>query len=198
MEASEQLHSASTYRKFKKILPFIWPKKSITLQIKIIICFFLMVCCRIINVLVPIYSKKVIDQLNNQVFCWDLILMLSGLQLLQGNGILDTLRSYLWKDVDQFTEREAQVVLFRHVHQLSLRWHLSRKLGEILHVIGRGIDSMCSLLSYFLFTLIPIVADIVIALIYFSSVFNAWFILIILAMIFFYVVLIVTSKFNKP
>ena len=149
-----------------------------------------MVCGRIVNVFVPIYSKKVIDQLNNQVFCWDLILMLSGMQLLQGNGLFDTLRSYLWKDVDQFTEREAQIAIFRHLHQLSLRWHLSRKLGEILHVIGRGIESMCTLLSYFFFTLIPIVADIFIALIYFTSVFNAWFILIILVMILLYVFLI--------
>ena len=198
IEASDQLHSTSNYKTFirnvKKILPFIWPKKSITLQIKIIICFFLMICCRIVNVFVPIYAKKVVDQLNNEVFCWDLILALFGLKFLQRYGILDTLRSYLWKDVHDFIERESQIALFRHLHQLSLRWHLSRKLGEILLVIARGVESMCTILSDFLFNIIPIFADIFIALLYLSTAFNAWFILIISVMIVSHLVLTFTSK----
>ena len=179
---------------FRTILPFIWPKNSIALQIKIIVCFLLMICCRIMNLLVPIYAKKVVDQLNKQVFCWDLILALFGLKMLQGNGIFDTLRSCLWKDVNQYTEREGQIALFRHLHQLSLRWHLSRKLGEVLSVMGRGVNSMCSMLSFFLFDIIPIFADIFIAAFYLSTAFNAWFILIILVMIALHLVKTISSK----
>ena len=179
----------------KTILPFIWPKKSIALQIKIIICFLLMICSRCMNLLVPIYAKKVVDELTNQVFCWDLILLLIGLKFLRGSGGLHLLRRYLWIDVDLYTEREGKIALFSHVQQLSLRWHLSRKFGEVLQVMSRGVWSMDSLLNYFVFTFIPMVADIFIAASYLFAVFNAWFALIILVMITLYFGLTMTSVF---
>ena len=153
-----------------------------------------MICSRCMNLLVPIYAKKVVDELTNQVFCWDLILLLIGLKFLRGSGGLHLLRRYLWIDVDLYTEREGKIALFSHVQQLSLRWHLSRKFGEVLQVMNRGIWSMNSLLSYFVFSFIPMVADIFIALGYFLTVFNAWFVLIILVMVVLHLSLTILSK----
>jgi len=45
-------------------------------------------------------------------------------------GWINNLRSYLWIRVQQFTSRAMQVDLFKHLHYLSLRWHLGRKTGE--------------------------------------------------------------------
>ena len=39
---------------------------------------------RVINVYVPIYSKKIVDELTEKIFAWDIILVLVGLKLLQG------------------------------------------------------------------------------------------------------------------
>ena len=197
VEASPEPTSSgrNLMKTFKTILPFIWPRKSIALQIKIVICFLLMICCRVINLLYPIYSKKVVDDLTNQVFCWDLILMLIGVRYLDGYGGLPQLRRYLWIDVNQYIEREGKIAFFSHVHQLSLRWHLSRKFGEVLQVMNRGILSMNTLTSYFVFTFIPMVADIFIAASYLSAVFNAWFVLIILIMIALYFGLTIACKF---
>ncbi|CAG0905349.1 unnamed protein product [Cyprideis torosa] len=69
--------------------------------------------------------------------------------------------------------------LFAHLHSLSLRWHLSRKTGEVLRVMDRGTNSITTLLSYILFNIVPTIADIIIAVIYFTSSFNAWFGLIV-------------------
>ena len=65
------------------------------------------------------------------------------------------------------------------MHALSLRWHLSRKTGEVLRVISRGTDSVNSLLSYLLFNILPTIADIIIAIVYFAAAFNPWFSLIV-------------------
>ncbi|KAL1476061.1 hypothetical protein MTO96_036802, partial [Rhipicephalus appendiculatus] len=62
---------------------------------------------------------------------------------------------------------------------LSMSWHLSRKTGEVLKILDRGTSSVTSLLSYILFNILPAVADIVVAIVYFTVSFNAWFGLIV-------------------
>jgi len=72
-----------------------------------------------------------------------------------------------------------QVHFFEHLHALSLRWHLQRKTGEVLRAMDRGTDSINSILNYLLFSIFPTVADIIIAIVYFSWFFNGWFGLIV-------------------
>ncbi|GAA6075234.1 ATP-binding cassette sub-family B member 6, partial [Tachysurus ichikawai] len=95
------------------------------------------------------------------------------------SGFISNTRSFLWIRVQQYTGRLVQVRLFAHLHLLSLRWHLQRRTGEVLRSIDRGTSSIDSLLSYIVFSIIPTIADIVIAIIFFTSNFNAWFGLII-------------------
>lgn len=47
-------------------------------------------------------------------------------------GLLNNLRSYFWIKIQQYTTREIEVELFRHLHSLSLRWHLGRSIKETL------------------------------------------------------------------
>jgi len=144
----------------------------------------LLIGVRVTNVFVPIFSKKIVDELAEKKFAWGLILAFVGLKMIQGGatgsqGILNITRSFLWIKVSQYTKREIQVGLFRHLHGLSLRWHLSRKTGEILRVMDRGTDSINGLLNYLIFSILPTLIDILIAIIYFSTEFSAWFGLIV-------------------
>uniref|UniRef100_A0A1I8JQN8 ABC transmembrane type-1 domain-containing protein n=1 Tax=Macrostomum lignano TaxID=282301 RepID=A0A1I8JQN8_9PLAT len=59
--------------------------------------------------------------------------------------------------------------------QLSLRWHLSKKTGEVLRIVDRGVNSINQLLSYILFNIAPTLFDISIGIVYLTSWFNAWF-----------------------
>jgi ATP-binding cassette subfamily B (MDR/TAP) protein 6 len=98
--------------------------------------------------------------------------------------VLGNLRTFIWIRVQQFTALEIQVGLFRHIHQLSLKWHMSRKTGEVLRVMERGTSSINNLLQYLVFSIVPTFIDIGIAIIYFCVEFNYWFGLIIfLAMV---------------
>jgi ATP-binding cassette subfamily B (MDR/TAP) protein 6 len=95
-------------------------------------------------------------------------------------GILNNWRNFLWIRVQQFTCLEIQVSLFRHLHSLSLRWHLGRKTGEVLRVMDRGTNSINSLLQYLVFSILPTLVDILIAIIYFGVAFNIYFGLMVL------------------
>lgn len=145
-------------------------------------------------------------------FRWDWILIYVAFKFLQGGGtggmgLLNNLRTFLWIRIQQYTTREVevsnltikilvsekviflqiQVELFRHLHSLSLRWHLQRKTGEVLRVMDRGTDSINNLLNYILFSILPTIVDIIIAVVFFITAFNAWFGLIVFVTMLLYI-----------
>ena len=164
-----------------------WPKKAPMLQFQVVLCVLLLVGLRVTNVFVPIYYKNVVDSLGSSqsVWPWREVTVWVVLKLLQGGGmgqgLLNNARSLLWIKVQQFTTREIQVGLFKHLHGLSLRWHLGRKTGEVLRVMDRGTNSINSLMQYLVFSILPTIIDIIVAIVYFAVVFNIWFGLVILA-----------------
>lgn len=181
----------SAWRGFRKkvrlLLPYMWPRGNVFLQLLVILCLCLLGAERAINVFVPTYYKNIVNQLTDGS-SWKTLAMTVCiyvlLKFLQGggagsSGFVSNLRSFLWIRVQQYTGRLVQVRLFAHLHSLSLRWHLQRRTGEVLRSIDRGTSSIDSLLSYIVFSIFPTIADIIIAIIYFISYFNAWFGLII-------------------
>jgi ATP-binding cassette subfamily B (MDR/TAP) protein 6 len=175
----------NAFSRMRKLFPFLWPKKDVLLQFRVIFCFMLLLAGRVINLFVPIYNKKIVDSLSDGgLFRWDWILIYVGFKFLQGGGtgsmgLLNNLRSFLWIKVNQYTTREIELELFRHLHSLSLRWHLGRKTGEVLRVMDRGTDSINNLLNYILFSITPTIVDILVAVVFFITAFNWWFGLIV-------------------
>lgn len=189
----------STFRnalhKMRTLMPFLWPKKDVFLQFRVIMCFALLLSGRVINLYVPIYNKKIVDSLSDRPlsFRWDWVLIYVAFKFLQGGGtgsmgVLNNLRSFLWIRIQQYTTREIEVELFRHLHSLSLRWHLNRKTGEVLRVMDRGTDSINNLLNYILFSIAPTIVDILVAVVFFVMAFNAWFGLIVFVTMTLYIV----------
>lgn len=199
-------------RKIKTLAPFLWPKKDCCLQFRVVICFLLLGAGRVINLYVPIFSKLIVDSMTPEGkepvrFRWDWILYYVLFKFLQGGGtggmgLLNNLRSFLWIRIQQYTTREVEVELFRHLHSLSLRWHLSRKTGEVLRVMDRGTDSINNLLNYILFSILPTIVDIIVAVVFFVAAFNAWFGLIVFVTMVMYIVLTISitewrTKFQR-
>ncbi|XP_063421538.1 ATP-binding cassette sub-family B member 6-like isoform X1 [Mytilus trossulus] len=180
---------SNVFKKLKIMIPYVWPKGSLWRQSLVILCLVSLGIGRAVNVFVPIYSKYIVNSLTVVVqstediavkktgpeFRWDFILIYCGLKFLCGSatsGFLTNIRSFFWIPVQQYTTRRISVKLFSHLHNLSLRWHLSRKTGEVLRVMDRGTTSMNSLLSYVLFNILPTIIDITIAVVYFVTAFN--------------------------
>uniref|UniRef100_A0A672GSX7 ATP-binding cassette sub-family B member 6 n=1 Tax=Salarias fasciatus TaxID=181472 RepID=A0A672GSX7_SALFA len=174
-------------KKVRLLVPYMWPRGSVFLQMLVLFCLGLLGVERAINVFVPIYYKNIVNDLTDRK-SWrtvaTTVCVYVLLKFLQGggagaSGFVSNLRSFLWIRVQQFTNRVVQVRLFAHLHSLSLRWHLGRKTGDVLRSIDRGTSSINSLLSYIVFSIFPTIADIVISIIYFITYFNAWFGLIV-------------------
>lgn len=182
---------ASTWRdlgrKLRLLSGYLWPRGNPALQLVVLICLGLMGLDRGLNVLVPIFYRNIVNLLTEKApwhsLAWTVTTYVF-LKFLQGGGtgstgFVSNLRTFLWIKVQQFTSRGMELRLFSHLHELSLRWHLGRRTGEVLRVVDRGTSSVTGLLSYLVFNVFPTLADIIIGIIYFSMFFNAWFGLIV-------------------
>ncbi|KAI7815804.1 P-loop containing nucleoside triphosphate hydrolase protein [Gamsiella multidivaricata] len=192
--AQKDYKRPTTFKEFyghcKHLRPFIWPSNSRKLQTHIMLCLCLLVVGRIVNVLVPQHVANVIDALTkvengspggtdengNPRFVWKEIMIFITLRTLQGSiGAVDTLQALLWIPVGQFNTRELAVKMFEHLLDLSLRFHLNRKTGEMLRVQDRGVSSIVTLLSSLLFNILPCLVDIAIACYILTREFDIYF-----------------------
>eukprot|EP00050_Salpingoeca_kvevrii_P009079 m.306974 g.306974 ORF g.306974 m.306974 type:complete len:888 (-) comp19564_c0_seq1:48-2711(-) len=193
VEMTVKQHSGSTFAnlmvKVRTIGPFVWPRGEFALQLRFLFCIILLVGGRIVNLYVPICYKRVVDRLTPDgdspiSFPGGVVVTYVVLRFLQGGGtgsmgLLNNLRSFLWIRIQQFSTRTVRVALFGHLHALSLRWHLSRKTGEVLRIMDRGTSSINNLLNYIVFSILPTLVDIGIAVAYFTTSFGAYFGLIV-------------------
>ncbi|KAJ3146768.1 Homocysteine S-methyltransferase 1 [Geranomyces variabilis] len=176
----------NTWIKLRRLMPFLWPKP-LKLQALVIACFVFLALGRVVNVLVPLQYKRVVDALtpgreaendgsfatSRPYFCWGAILLYTGLRFLQGGvGLLSSLQSLLWVPVGLYTTREVSVRMLEHLHSLSLQFHINRKTGEVLRVMDRGTSSIGSLLQYLAFNILPVFVDIGLAVLVFLVTFD--------------------------
>ncbi|XP_030642528.1 ATP-binding cassette sub-family B member 6, mitochondrial [Chanos chanos] len=193
--------SQSTWQDFRRkvclLLPYMWLRGNVLLQGLVLICMGLLGLERVLNVYVPIYNKYIVNELSDKQN-WNTVAVTVCvyvlLKFLQGqgagtSGFVSNVRSFLWTRVQQYTSRVVQLRLFGHLHALSLRWHLSRHTGDVLRSVDRGTSSVNNLLDYIVFSIVPTIADIIIAILYFVSNFNAWFGLIVLVCMILYLTL---------
>ncbi|TPX37565.1 hypothetical protein SmJEL517_g00459 [Synchytrium microbalum] len=200
-------------KQFLKLIPFLWPqgKDAGLLQLLLCLCSVILVLGRVVNLLVPMQFKHVVDLFGSAATggagfilraqrdgtpiaiqtiepglplytAWGAIGLFVFLRLLQGgSGLLSCTEDMLFLPVSQFTTRQVMVKVFEHLHSLSMRFHLGRKTGEILRVQERGTSSIGSLIELILFHIVPTLADIAIATIYFTYQFDLIFGAIVLA-----------------
>lgn len=199
-EAKEEGVYRDFWTRMGLLMPFLWPSESLYLQFLVMVCFLLLIIGRVVNVLVPLQYKVVIDALTpsdgsdpskpiTPYFCWLAILVYTSLRFLQGgSGLVSSLQSYFWIPISQWTTRKVSVDAFAHLHSLSFSWHVSRKTGETLRVLDRGTSSIISLLQYVVFSIFPTLVDIGVAVIFFIVKFDWGFGLIVLATMMIYLV----------
>ena len=175
------------------LFPHIWPSHSAWLQARLLFCVFLVLSQRVFNVFVPRLQKDIVDSLasGNGTFPYELILIYTTIKIFQGGGgsgrgLIHCLKSILWIKLEQNTIKSLRLGLFRHLHSLGVRWHHSRKTGEILRVTDRGSSSVTTIINTAAFQIIPIFIDVVVAVFALSLDLNPYFGLIILVTMVFY------------
>jgi ABC-type transport system involved in Fe-S cluster assembly fused permease/ATPase subunit len=104
-------------------------------------------------------------------------------------GVLfDNVRNVVFERVGQEATRQLASSVFRHLHQLSLRFHLERRTGAVTKVVERGTKSIDTMLYFLLFNIAPTVLQLVVILYIFGSTFSRWLVIGTLVMVVTYIV----------
>ncbi len=167
------------------LFPYLWQYR-----IRVLAALGCLIAAKLANVGVPLVFKEMIDGLSGKSLPLALPAMLLALYgcLRFGNSLFTELREILFARVTQRAIRRVALEVFRHLHALSLRFHLSRQTGGISRDIERGTRSISSLISYTLYSILPTLIEIamVMGILYVN--YDAGFVLITLISLSAYVV----------
>jgi ABC-type transport system involved in Fe-S cluster assembly fused permease/ATPase subunit len=181
-------------RGYSLFFPYLWPSKSVRLQIVVLLCFGLVVLQRLVNIAVPLQIGTVTDELANEDgttpgMPWKSISFLIAFKFLQGtSGILGAARSVLWIPISQYSYKALTTASFEHVHGLSLDFHLGKRTGEVLSALSKG-NAINNFLEQITFSVVPMIFDLGVAIIYFAIKFDAYYALVIAIITFSYLYL---------
>ncbi|HTS93490.1 MAG TPA: ABC transporter ATP-binding protein/permease [Stellaceae bacterium] len=155
--------SRSELRSLARLAPYLWPKDAPDLRLRVVVALLFLALAKGINVFVPILYKRAVDALTPGVAT----VIAVPVALIVGYGlarvlaqVFGELRDAVFAKVGQRAVRQIALRTFRHLHGLSLRFHLERQTGGLSRAIERGIRGMDFLLSYMLFSAIPTVLEV--------------------------------------
>ena len=146
---------------FKLLLPYLWPKKRRDLKIRVGFAVIALVLAKIANVTTPLILGASVNSLTELSSGINLF-MLVPVALIIGYGIARIItfafveiRDALFSKVSQHSIRQISLNIFKHVHSLSLQFHLNRQTGALAKFIDRGTKGIDFLLRYVLFNIVP-------------------------------------------
>ena len=140
-----------------RLAPYIWQYKW-----RVLLALSCLIGAKLANVGVPIVLKSMIDALSGPELALTLpilLLVLYGL-LRFSTSLFTELREIIFARVTQRAVRRIALEVFRHLHALSLRFHLERQTGGVSRDIERGSRAISSLISYTLYSILPTLVEI--------------------------------------
>ncbi len=190
---SEPAAPRSDWRTLRKLLPYLWQYRW---RVGIALAF--MVGAKLANVGVPVLLKTLVDSLSLKpgdaravlVVPIGLLLAYGGLRL--STSLFGELRELVFAKATEGAARSISLNTFRHLHDLSLRFHLERQTGGMTRDIERGTRSVHSLISYSLYSIVPTLIEVSLVLSLLAVKFDAWFAWITLAALVFYIAFTIT------
>ena len=184
---------ANQWTTLKSLLPYLWPQGRTDLKIRVVIAMLALVIAKIITVLTPYSFKYATDALTAQGGAAAAIAAVPLFMILAyGVGrsmmvVLAQIRDAVFAKVGQRAVRELAATTFRHMHNLSLKFHLERRTGGLSRVISRGTNGVDTVLRFSLFNTAPTVLEIVLVAAVLAWSFGWQFALVVLATVVFYI-----------
>lgn len=160
----------------KTLLPYLWAYKA-----RVIFALCLLVGAKLANIGVPVVLKHLVDAMSVAPGNPAAVIVLpAGLLVAYGalrisTTVFTELREFVFARVTQRAVRTIALKVFRHLHALSLRFHLSRQTGGVTRDIERGTRAVSSLVSYALFSIFPTLLEISLVLLYLVTHYDIWF-----------------------
>jgi ATP-binding cassette, subfamily B, heavy metal transporter len=176
-------------RAVKWLAPYLWPRDSLELRARVAIAIVLLLAAKLLTIYVPILYKQAVDALSpsNVVVAAPVALIVAyGLARVMSQGF-NELRTAVFAKVSQRAIRRLALSAFRHLHALSLRFHLERRTGGLSRAIERGTSGIDFLLSFMLFNVVPTVFEMLVVCGILWRLYNWTFAAVIFATILIYI-----------
>ncbi len=172
---------ASGWDTIKRVIPYLWSDGPRWVRIRVVLAMALLVLAKLATVATPYFFILAIDRLAPEKAGdhagW--LMGISAVGLVIGYGIVrlstvgfTQLRDAVFARVGRRAMRRLALETFAHIHALSLRYHLERKTGGLSRIVERGVKGIEFLLRFLLFSIGPLVLELLLVGIILATVFS--------------------------
>ena len=162
--------NSSFFNTSKLLLPYLWPKNRKDLRTRVILAGLSMILAKVASVYTPLILGNAVDSLNDLSSGINLLLYIP-IAIIISYGVVriasfafNEIRDALFSKVSQNAIRRVSLKVFKHLHFLSLDFHLSRQTGGLNRFIDRGTKGIDFLLRYVLFNVVPTFIELVLVI----------------------------------
>src|SRR5690348_6726213 len=188
-ETEQQAKPNAGFAALWRFLPMLWPKGEPELKFRVVAAMLLVLAGKAAVLLMPFAYKAVIDRMSNHQAVFSIVAgLVAAYATARFAGVLsDNLRNAIFEKVGQDAARRLAGNVFRHIHDLSLRFHLERRTGSLTKIVERGTKSIDMMLYFLLFNIGPTLIELTAACIIFFVKFGPGLVAATLAMMAIYI-----------
>ncbi|KAF0114781.1 MAG: ATP-binding cassette subfamily B bacterial, partial [Rhodobacteraceae bacterium] len=151
----------------RRVAPYLWPEGQGWVKRRVVIALLFLFAAKLVSVSTPYVYKLAVDTLSNEAGTDPRALIgLGAVGLVIAYGlarlgavVFGELRDAVFVRVGQRAIRRLAIETFTHIHQLSLRYHITRKTGGLSRIIERGVKGVDFLLRFMLFSIGPLILE---------------------------------------
>jgi ATP-binding cassette subfamily B protein len=168
----------SDWQTIKSLWPYVWASKY-----RVLIAFTALILAKLVNLGIPVTLKKVIDSLTpnpsiQMVFVVPVALLIAYGVLRISQTLFNELREIVFFQVVENAARTVSLKVFNQLHDLSLRFHLSRQTGGLTRDIERGNRGIRTLIGFSFMTIVPTLIEMMMVLVFLWAKYDWVFVLI--------------------
>ena len=173
----------SGLRTLRRVGPYLWPAEAPWVKYRVVLAIAVLVLAKVIAVYTPMIYKSAVDSLAAEGHS-PLALGAVGLTVAYGMARILTigfqqLRDAVFAPVGQRALRRLALETFTHIHRLSMRYHITRKTGGLSRIIERGVKGVEFLLRFLLFSIGPLVLELLLVAIVLTVLFDLRYLLVV-------------------
>ena len=174
----------------RRFLPYLWPAGEGRLKARVVAAVVLVFAAKAATLTMPFAYKAVIDRMSagmDEAAGLAIALVLAYAAARFGGVLFDNARNAIFERVGQDAARRLAETVFRHIHSLSLRFHLERRTGALTKIVERGTKSIDMMLYFLLFNIAPTIIELAAICIIFGVKFGPGLVVATLVMVVAYI-----------
>jgi len=181
-------------RTIRRVLPYLWPDEQPWVKRRVVVAMAVLFLAKLVAVGTPFFYKEAVDALTGTNASGAAMLGFGAVGLTVAYGLVrllavgfQQLRDVVFARVGQRATRQLALETFQHIHRLSMRYHIARKTGGLSRIIERGVKGVEFLLRFMLFSIGPLILELLMVATIFFVVFDVWYLAVVVVTIAAYV-----------